>query len=202
MEVLMMLPFEVTGRVLHEAERVDLWKTRNVSAFLMMLVKTVQHSPDRKDGDKGPYRQNGLRGPHGNMRHDAENGPWGSGQGGYAFYGQGHANFMAVPWMPAYQQACGSFSQEFQAGFEQGAYMASQQQAQQFPSSPAQAPVAPGSPQMVVVFPHLLQRHLHALEDGHTGKSFPASIHTHCSLSHCQNNMQFFPGMCKASKVI
>merc|ERR1719443_2675151 len=29
--------------------------------------------------------------------------------------------------------------------------MASQQQAQQFPSSPAQAPVAPGSPQMVVV---------------------------------------------------
>merc|ERR1719454_1927826 len=102
----MMLPFDVTSRVLHEAERVDLWKTRNVSAFLMMLVKTVQQTPDRRDigGDRMPFRNN-HRGnqirPHG-MRSDVNG--WQQ-QGQYAMYGP-PSGYMAVPVVPgAYPQA-------------------------------------------------------------------------------------------------
>lgn len=57
MEVITALPYDISSRVLCEAERVDLWKTRNVSAFLMMLVKIVQQNPD------GPISHRVLRFP-------------------------------------------------------------------------------------------------------------------------------------------
>jgi hypothetical protein len=113
MEVLMMLPFDVTGRVLHEAERVDLWKTRNVSAFLMMLVKTVQHGlqhvPDRRDRDGGDKTQ--WRPPHGGSfrphgpRNDRAH--WGAPQAGFVAYGAPNGGYL-VPW-PA-----GSYPQGYQ----------------------------------------------------------------------------------------
>lgn len=142
----MMLPFEVTGRVLHEAERVDLWKTRNVSAFLMMLVKTVQHTPDRRDGgeDRVPYRNHlgGPRGLHYGMRDD--NSYWCPPQGAHAYYGL-PPTFMHAPYMPAgYAQAYPGYTQEYQ--FDTGYSM------QNYPASPTLGPagtivVAPTSPQ-------------------------------------------------------
>merc|ERR1719240_999886 len=87
MEVLMMLPFDVTGRVLQEAERVDLWKTRNVSAFLMMLVKTVQHCPDRRDGGDRNHHWRPPNGapprPYGPRNDGAQ---WGAPQAGFVAY--------------------------------------------------------------------------------------------------------------------
>jgi len=88
MEVMMTLPFELSVRVLHEAERVDLWKTRNVSAFLMMLVRTVQQPPDERNKGAGPGRDakwsqsrrvpppltNGHRGNNGGGYQNAQNG--------------------------------------------------------------------------------------------------------------------------------
>lgn len=54
METLMDLPFDAAAHVLNEAERVDLWQTKNVSAFLMSLVKTRQQSTlDERRGEDG-----------------------------------------------------------------------------------------------------------------------------------------------------
>jgi hypothetical protein len=143
MEVLMMLPFEVTGRVLHEAERVDLWKTRNVSAFLMMLVKTVQHTPDRRDADRmhRPYPIQPR--PHG-VRNDGI--AWGPEQANYAYFCPPDGGFMAVPWMPGgFQQAYPGYSQEYPISYDQ-AFMQGYQAATA--ASPAQNLVAaPASPQ-------------------------------------------------------
>jgi len=143
------LPFEVTGRVLHEAERVDLWKTRNVSAFLMMLVKTVQHTPDRRDGggDRVPYRNHlgGPRGPPYGMRNDQAH--WGPPQGAYAYYGPPQS-YMAVPWVPAnYAQAYPGYAQECGYQYDTGYTIPS------YPPSPILGPVgtivaAPSSPQI------------------------------------------------------
>lgn len=146
MEVLMMLPFDITGRVLHEAERVDLWKTRNVSAFLMMLVKTVQHTPDRRDGgsDRMSHRQHmgaPQRSPHGFMRNEGSQN-WGSPQAGFAIYGPS-TSYLAVPWTPgSYQQAYTGY-QEYQVPYD-SSYMSSYDA----PPSPGPTAIisAPGSP--------------------------------------------------------
>lgn len=113
MQVLMMLPYETTGRVLHEAERVDLWKTRNVSAFLMMLVKSVQQYPDKKHIPLKPRRDNeefrggNRQGSEVFNQHGSAHGPrqdmgaqWGRSQADYVNNGP-VSGFMAVPWVPA-----------------------------------------------------------------------------------------------------
>lgn len=137
MEVLMMLPFDVTGRVLHEAERVDLWKTRNVSAFLMMLVKTVQHYPDRRNGHGDqrqslPPREAAYRQQLGPEMVPAHAMPvagsemaWSAPQApGYAIYGP-PPGYMAVPWVPgSYPQAFPGYGvPEYQVAYDPG-YMA------------------------------------------------------------------------------
>jgi len=144
MEVLMMLPFDVTGRVLHEAERVDLWKTRNVSAFLMMLVKTVQHCPDRRESEDrmnwrpshgSSARQNGLR--NDGAQH------WGAPQAGFVAYGSPNGGYL-VPWNGSYPQGYQEYSMvsEYQVPYDSSYMTGSPPPAQQ--TGIISAPPSPG----------------------------------------------------------